>query len=510
MRRLLRNSVATLAGNAWAVVVTVVTLPLMLHGLGPTLFGLWVLLQTFSAVNGWFSLADVGVGLAATKLVAERAATSGTDGATESVASSLALFLGLAILAAAVLGLLGPVFLPSLFRAPAVATGALRTATLLFAIQVAADLVTGGCQACMEGFQRVDLARGVDAVRRTMVAASTAAAALLSGSLVVVAGASLVTATMATLVALIVLARISRMLGRPSPSVMRGLLFYGSKVGLLNLAGTMHRTMDRIIVGIILGPGSVTVVEVATQVQSGAMAVLSAVSYSVVPAAAWLNSRNDLERGRRLLLQGTKLSLLAALPVAVSAMVLVFPAIPLWVGKSFSGAAPIASIALTYTVFIAPIQVGLNYMQGTGRVNWLIKVQFVAVALNIALSVVLVATIGVAGVFVATTVSTLVLTAAVIRWLGRDIPVPISEFARNVVLPAVLPTIAAGAGALVGVSLPLSAAARLVIGITLSGGAATLLAICFSLSSGERRELAEGVAGRVSPAARSRGRRGLP
>src|SRR3954467_10992070 len=73
-RRVLLNTASTGVANIWAMVVALATLPLLLHGLGAQAFGLWVLLQTFSAVTGWLSLVDLGVGTATARAVAERAA----------------------------------------------------------------------------------------------------------------------------------------------------------------------------------------------------------------------------------------------------------------------------------------------------------------------------------------------------------------------------------------------------------------------------------------------------
>src|SRR5437763_4593819 len=146
-RRVLLNTASTGVANIWASVVGVATLPLLLSGLGAQAFGLWVLLQTFSAITGWLSLVDLGVGTATARAVAERAALDDEHGVRRTISSSMVLFLVFGAVCAVVLAAAGDRWLPSLFHAPAGLRSALRFAILLFSIQVVLDLLTEGAEA---------------------------------------------------------------------------------------------------------------------------------------------------------------------------------------------------------------------------------------------------------------------------------------------------------------------------------------------------------------------------
>src|SRR5438132_12304704 len=93
--------------------------------------------------------------------------------------------------------------------------------------------------------------------------------------------------------------------------------------------------MDRLIVGAVIGPSAVSLVEIATQVQNGADAILSATSYAVIPSAAWLRARDDQDTLRELLVTGTKYSLLVTLPAVVLAAILARPLVDFWVGPRY-------------------------------------------------------------------------------------------------------------------------------------------------------------------------------
>src|SRR5947199_255153 len=96
-RRLLLNTISTAAGSGWAIVVSLVSLPLLVHGLGTAGFGVWVIVQTFSAVNGWVSIADIGLGTAVIKDVAGALGSGDDDGASATVSTALLLYVALGL-----------------------------------------------------------------------------------------------------------------------------------------------------------------------------------------------------------------------------------------------------------------------------------------------------------------------------------------------------------------------------------------------------------------------------
>ena len=135
-RQVVRNTLTVALTNGWAIVLSVVALPLMLHGLGAVAFGTWVLLQTFSATNGWLSLGDLGLGIATTRRVAEGASTDDQQTIGEATGTSLVVIAMLGTVFALVLGVAGRSFLPKLFSTPAYLVPATQFAAVCLGIQV--------------------------------------------------------------------------------------------------------------------------------------------------------------------------------------------------------------------------------------------------------------------------------------------------------------------------------------------------------------------------------------
>ena len=133
-RQVLLNTASSGAANVWAMIVALVSLPALLAGLGTEGFGAWALLQTFSATNGWLSLADLGVVVATIRESSGRASEDDLDGVRSIASSSLALSAGMGVIAAGLLAAIGPWLLPALFDTDAALSHELRLGVVILAV----------------------------------------------------------------------------------------------------------------------------------------------------------------------------------------------------------------------------------------------------------------------------------------------------------------------------------------------------------------------------------------
>ena len=486
-RRVLVNTAAVGLSNGWSMVLTLVSLPLMLRGLGAAGFGTWVLLQTFSAVSGWLSLLDLGMGTAGTREVAGRHGVEDRDGLADAVGTTLLVLTLLGVASGLVFSIVGPLVLPTLFQTPDRLVDALQFAIVIYGCQIALDLVTGAFLAVLDGYQRVDRARAVDVTRRTLVTAATAMAALSTHRLGAVAVASALATAIGTVVAAVVTRSTARGT-RPTASLAtaRALFRYGRTVAVLRPLGVLHRTIDRFVVGVILGPSPVALVEIATQVQNGADSVLAASSYAVVPTSARLQAQEEPRKLVELVETGTRYSLLATWPVAALAAVLAAPLIDVWVGPRYAESAGLIVLASIALAILAPAQVGSNHLLGTGRAGTILRIAAVAIVVNVVGSIVLVNIVGVAGAFQATIVAALITAPLLILAVVDDLQVPVGGFVRTSLLPAAAAPLAAIAGAGAVVLLPLGSWPTLLLGGAIGVLAAAGAALRWGLKPHER------------------------
>ncbi len=471
------------------MVVTLLSVPLLLHGLGVRAFGVWALLQAFSARNGWLSIADLGVGTAVTHLVAGHAGRDDRGRAVAVTRTALVLLVGVGAVCALGTLAFGLTIFASVFRIPHALRGDLHVAILFFSLQIVFDLALDGYTSALEGYQRVDSSRLTDGIRRTLVAVATVAVALGHHGLGPVAAASLVATIAATVFGATLLRHETRGTAVDArPGDRHTITAYAWRVAAVDASGVVRRSMDRVIVGAVVGPAAVTLVEIATQVQNAANAILSAASYAVISSSAWLRGRGDNDTLRELLERGTRYSLLVTWPAAVMSAVLAAPLVALWVGARYHEAAGLVIVALI-PLAAAPLQVGSNMLRGTGRVSRILWPAVASTAVNLVASIVLVQRYGIVGVFLGTIVGTAVLVPSLGRAVLDEYDLRASDLLRRAVLPAVGPVVA-----LLATTLAVHALVPGRIATVVASGAAGLAVyvvavLRFGLPAAETREL---------------------
>lgn len=486
--RLGRNTAASVVANVWTMALLLVSIPVLVAGLGTDRFGVWALIQTLSATNGWLSVITIGLGISLTRHVAEaHGAGAGDDGAV--VASGIAVHAAVGVVAGLLVALAGPALVEQLLGST---SDDLRLTMACFGVQVAAELVCGALTSTLEGIQRVDQSRGLDVLRRTLVVLATGAAALTAGTLPAVAAAAAGATVVALLVAALGPVRRQRW-GRPRAGAARSIARYGTTLGGLTATGVVHRTMDRTIAGVAFGPGSVALVEVANQIQVGCTAILSAITYPVLSSGPWLRARRDEGALLELLTRTTRYSVLATLPLVATAAVLAAPFVRAWVGDDLGDAAGLTQLAVLYVAVVAPVQATSNHLQGAGRAGLVLRASLLSVAVNLVASVLLVEVIGLAGVFLGTLAGSFVVLPMLLRAartdLGRSL-VPVAGGATWRALPA--SAAAAGAAGL-AVWAPLGDLTTVVVGGALAVAAATPLVLRVGVDPGELRGVTDAI-----------------
>ena len=147
-----------------------------------------------------------------------------------------------------------------------------------------------------------------------------------------------------------------------------------------------------------------------------------------------------------------------------------------------TGAAGLASVAVISTMLAAPLQVGTNVLIGVGRASTVLRAATVSIAVNIALSLVLVNAVGAVGAFQATIVAGLVLFPLVGRPLMKYVELDVREIFVRSIVPGATPSAILAVGFALVLALDLSAPVALVC----SGGFAIAVGIPTTIMFGLR------------------------
>ncbi len=199
---------------------------------------------------------------------------------------------------------------------------------------------------------------------------------------VTVAGVGLVGVTAISLAANLTILLVSALMGlslcrangivlgavRPSLSSFRRMFGFGLALSVHTLGSMTLLHLQRLLVGILIGPAAVTVYVLAYTAVSKVHAVVNAATEVMFPLSSTMTDRIRLRRVYvRMLLASAVVSALLLLPLATLAK----PIFTVWVGASLAGkAAPLMPALAVAFFFIALSPAPFHVVNGVGR-PWL-------------------------------------------------------------------------------------------------------------------------------------------
>jgi O-antigen/teichoic acid export membrane protein len=398
----------------------------------------WALALSLTFFGGYAALTDLGVEGAAVRYIAEARAEGDPEAVNRIVSSAFAFFSFAALVITPPLVLLAPWFVhlfsvDPLYQRPATYAFSFVAAQLVF------DLPARAFFAALEGSQQSAMYQAVLLIRALVQAAlfvavlvadlgigSLGAVSLISSAVMFVAAWLLARRAVPEL-------RLSR--GRVSRSVMRSLFVFGGGLFLIRIVGTLYQNMDKVIVGIALGPTSVAIYQIANQLHLAVALVQSVSASAILPATAYL--RQHAEILRDMFLRGTAYTVALSMPVVVAAFVFAGPLIRTWLGSSLSAAIGPSRLFLVYLSFVVFNAVGATMVVALGRLRFVGIVAAANLAVNLALSIALVHPLGVEGVILGTLIAQALAWPVLLWFFLRTFGVAIAEWARRVVPPVV-------------------------------------------------------------------------
>src|ERR1019366_9056883 len=157
-----RNSVLNLLGRILPSLVALVTLPMIVHGLGKEGFGI---LSVAWLVLGYSNIFDLGLGRATTKFVAEYLRPEKNHLLPGLVWTSLALQLVQGLVGAALIAACVPFVVTHLFKMPPAFVGETKTTLFILCAALPILLVGNAIRGILEATQRFDLSNLVGVPR---------------------------------------------------------------------------------------------------------------------------------------------------------------------------------------------------------------------------------------------------------------------------------------------------------------------------------------------------------
>lgn len=449
--KLVRNTLANGAGGVLGMLIGLALTPFMVDRLGLTAYGVWSLALTLSFSGGYASLADLGVEGATVRYVAEATAEDDLDAVSRTVSSTLLLLCVVAcVLAPVTVALAHP--LVALFGVSARLRGAADLCFALVGAQLAFELPARAFVAVLEGTQRFIAFQAVE-LTRALLQAGLYVLVLLEGWGIGALGGALMASSLCMLVTYALLAHRAVPGLRVSPlharrAELRRIVQFGGGVFTMRLLGTIYRQMDKVIVGVALGPGPVALYEIASKVNTAASTMASMSVSAIVPAAAF--ARRNAAVVRDMFIRGSCYATAASLPFAVAGFIFAKPLLVSWIGVRAEPAVEAARLFLAYEALQSVQNVGSTMVFGVGRIRVQLLVNAVSTLANLGLSILLVSKLGFVGVIAGTLIANGLAWPVLLRYYLRIFDTPLRVWLRRILRPSLI-----ALAAQVAVSLPL-------------------------------------------------------
>lgn len=447
-RTILRNILSNWTGYLVTAVIGFLLSPFIVHSLGTTGYGLWTLVLS---LTGYFGLLDLGIRSSVGRFVARYLALNDHHSANRTLSTAFGILASGGTLALLATIVIVKFFFHS-FHVEAQFESSAKTALIITGVTMSCALPLGVLSSLLVALERFDILSGVTIVGELLRAALIVVFLRMGYGLIAVA----LIALFITVAEYSAMGLCAKTLYRPlrlSPALIdramfRELFGFGIYRFIWIVANQLIFYSDSLVIGIFVSVGAITYFAIAGSLINYGRNFVSLVTDTFYPAATRMDAKHDMAGLRELLILGTKVALLIALPICFGFIFLGKQFIILWMGKEYSSSA-FFLIVLTIAQFGSMSQyVSALVLAGMAKHKLLAYFILAEGIANLILSIVLVRRIGLVGVAWGTVVPDIICMAVIVPWYTLHIlKLSAREYiVRALIGPviAVLPIVAIG------------------------------------------------------------------
>ncbi|MCS7047076.1 MAG: oligosaccharide flippase family protein [Gemmataceae bacterium] len=417
-QRVASNVIWNWAGSLTHLLVGFVVMRFLVDRLGPTLYGLWILI---AALTGYFSMLDLGISGALSRNIAFLRSRGDSDGVNRLVSTAVAMLLGAAALTVAATGLVLVIFF-HIFSVPEEVTRDVQIAIVLVGLNLALSFPCGVFFSMLWAYERFDLLNRVEIPSILARAVLTIWWVSHGGGLIALAIITLGTSLASGLGKMVCCFRIEPRL-RVSAKLVdaeagRAMFGYGIWFFLLSLSRTVGPQISPTLVGNRLDAAKVTAFRIPLQLTAYANTFLCAGTQVLTPHATALHANEKADEQRRLFLDGGRYSLYLGLGFVSLFFWLGEPLIRLWMGAEFVHTWNLLMILALGELLPMSQWISHGVMLGMGKHRSMAILSVVENVVMTALAWFLIGSYGLVGVSVAVAVPAFVFRGLWQWWLG--------------------------------------------------------------------------------------------
>jgi O-antigen/teichoic acid export membrane protein len=402
MRKLEKIQIVKNVGSSWFalgvnILVGIFLSPFILHRLGDTAFGIWVLI--FS-VTGYYGIFDFGIRSSIIRYVSKFTATRDVDEVNRLI--NTAIFTYTAIGAASILvTLVGCLYVDRWFHVVPGFQSTARWLLLLVGVSVALSFPLGVFGGMLEGLQRFYVLNWTNTVSSLLrvvliVYFLKRGYGLLTAALITV-GVPLVAAVVRVFVALWALP-VTFSWKYVDRDAFRHMANYSGVTFMIIVASRLRFKTDALVIGKFLGAAAITYFYAGSRLVDYAGEVVSSLAQIFVPMSSQSDAAGNMDRLRKIFVAGNRACAFTTLPMTAVFIILGKSIIEVWLGKKYvaQGYPVLLVLTIPYTLMLVQSASG-RILFGMAKHGKLAVVTMIEGTANLLLSILLVRPFGIIG-----------------------------------------------------------------------------------------------------------------
>jgi O-antigen/teichoic acid export membrane protein len=436
-RSIATSALFNLLGGAAPALVTIFTIPYIVHQLGDASYGVLTLI---TSIIGYFAILDINATAGSVKFVAHHHAKGAERETYETITFGLALYLVIGLTGMAGIYLARDFLVEHIFNVPQALRGQSALALKWGGLGFLLGQMQTYLQSVPQALQRYDISGRVEATFGALVPLATVAVLVAGGGLVEVV---IVRVAGSALHAITLCVAIKKMmpnflLSMPGAQTRQGIMSFSLYSFLSRLAAITYAHADKLLIGAMVGVNQVAYFSVASTLANRVLALTGRLSGVIFPAASAMAARNQDAQLKALYLDSSRY--LAFINGVVVLLLAAFaePILTVWMGKEFAshGATVMSIIAIAQLVdSLTNLPSLVNDGLGHPRVSGFFAIS--RALLGLALLAGLILAIGTSGAAWGHLVASVVMTTAFVAYVhGRTVPVALAEWLALSLRPA--------------------------------------------------------------------------
>ncbi|RJP63774.1 MAG: flippase [Ignavibacteriales bacterium] len=370
-----KNTIFNLLGYGVPLIIALIIFPLLISGLGEERFGI---LNLIWGVLGYFSLFDLGIGRAQTKIISEKIGTNKTDEIPDIFWTSFFLMLLISIVGGLIVYFFSHTLVYKIFNI----TTSLRLETLntfyLLALSIPIVTTTAGVRGILEAYQKF----GVINVIRILLGISSFVVPLIcllfTKSLFWIVVCLIVVRLVILILYISQCFRINKKLSKQLSFkyvLIKPILRLGGWMSVSNITVPMIVYLDRFMIGALVSATAIAYYATPYEAITKLLLIPGALVSVLFPAVS-ANYLVNPEYTKKLSLRAVKYIFILLFPIVFLIVTFAHQGMSIWLGANFADKSTLVLQLLAVGVLINSIgYIPFNFLEGIGRPDITAKLQ---------------------------------------------------------------------------------------------------------------------------------------